>query len=495
MRLVELPQYPSDATKYGAKAANLAVLRTAGLRIPPTWVVQGLPSKTLPMRAPSEVAIVVQALLKRYGSVIVRSSASIEDGSIASFAGQFASFRASSAKRVWEAICECIRSQTARKTLAYAGALRVEAGNLVPGVIVQPFIEPTFAGVGFTQGDEIVVIESVRGHSELLVAGLVTPERYVLRDGDLNITPADQQLFAFAFGGPAFPADLVESPFSLAEAYIVEADALAGVVYASIPDLVGRPVLSTRQADELRALLLRTRSAFGQDVDVEWVFSEGFTLVQARPATRPPLTLYESVATNTSVDEGQCASPGEAEAPAFVSTAHELTNDLPTGHILVTQATSPEHTPALLRAAGVVAEQGGLLSHTAIVCRELGIPCIVGRRHATREVRTGERVRLVADQCLLAHSDVSVRAAPAVGTTPPGRLVQLVTDANRVGREGDSLLLSSIAHADAATLNPQTRRLTLANRTLMCSIEPGYSHPMPEARLVLHDHRAYLEVL
>ena len=44
--------------------------------------------------------------------------------------------------------------------------------------------------------------------------------------------------------------------------------------------------------------------------------------------------------------------------------------------------------------AGLVADIGGIMSHTAVVARELGMPCVVNTKHATRLLRTGDRIRV-----------------------------------------------------------------------------------------------------
>jgi pyruvate,water dikinase len=61
--------------------------------------------------------------------------------------------------------------------------------------------------------------------------------------------------------------------------------------------------------------------------------------------------------------------------------------------------TTPEWLPAMRRARGFVTTVGGVLCHTALVARELGVPCIVGARFAEGEVTyrlAGRRVRLEA---------------------------------------------------------------------------------------------------
>jgi len=45
-------------------------------------------------------------------------------------------------------------------------------------------------------------------------------------------------------------------------------------------------------------------------------------------------------------------------------------------------------------AAGVIAERGSLLSHSAIVAREMGVPCVVSLKGVTQWLKTGDTVRL-----------------------------------------------------------------------------------------------------
>lgn len=59
------------------------------------------------------------------------------------------------------------------------------------------------------------------------------------------------------------------------------------------------------------------------------------------------------------------------------------------GEILVGHSTDPSWTPLFLTVAGIVMEQGGPLSHAAIVAREFGVPAVLNVRGATRRIRTG----------------------------------------------------------------------------------------------------------
>jgi len=72
-------------------------------------------------------------------------------------------------------------------------------------------------------------------------------------------------------------------------------------------------------------------------------------------------------------------------------------NDWPSDTILVTKATDPGWTPILTRVKGVVVERGGILSHCAIVAREMSLPAL-NLGHATHTFKDGDLVFLDADK-------------------------------------------------------------------------------------------------
>jgi len=81
----------------------------------------------------------------------------------------------------------------------------------------------------------------------------------------------------------------------------------------------------------------------------------------------------------------------------IINTAGEM-KKMKKGDILVSQATSPELLPAMKMAAAILTNEGGITSHAAIVARELGIPCIVGVKIATKVLHDGDLVEVDADK-------------------------------------------------------------------------------------------------
>jgi pyruvate,water dikinase len=95
--------------------------------------------------------------------------------------------------------------------------------------------------------------------------------------------------------------------------------------------------------------------------------------------------------------EGIASSPGSVTGPARVVTRAGEESVGP-GEILVAPFTDPGWTPYIVNAAGIVMDQGGLLSHGSIIAREYGIPAVVNVGPATKVVKTGQMLRVDGDR-------------------------------------------------------------------------------------------------
>jgi pyruvate,water dikinase len=88
------------------------------------------------------------------------------------------------------------------------------------------------------------------------------------------------------------------------------------------------------------------------------------------------------------------ASPGSVQGRVRLLRSERDLGELEPGEVLVCSITAPSWGPAFSVAAGVVTDIGGMMSHAAIVCREYGLPAVVGTGFATARLRTGDLVRL-----------------------------------------------------------------------------------------------------
>jgi rifampicin phosphotransferase len=94
---------------------------------------------------------------------------------------------------------------------------------------------------------------------------------------------------------------------------------------------------------------------------------------------------------------GLAASRGVYEGTARLVTGPAEFNRIVQGDVLVTVSTSEAFNILLPLLGAVVTDSGGLLSHSAIVAREYGIPGVVGTREATDRIADGARVRVDGD--------------------------------------------------------------------------------------------------
>jgi pyruvate,water dikinase len=114
-----------------------------------------------------------------------------------------------------------------------------------------------------------------------------------------------------------------------------------------------------------------------------------YDALHAAPGVAPPA----GAPGDARVLRGLGCSPGVAEGPVRVVTSPD--DDLAlAGHMLVAPRTDPGWAPLFPSAAAVVVERGSLLSHSAVLARELGLPAVVGIPGVVAALRDGERVRV-----------------------------------------------------------------------------------------------------
>ncbi len=128
------------------------------------------------------------------------------------------------------------------------------------------------------------------------------------------------------------------------------------------------------------------------------VIQEPFTVV-LWGITNDSLKAWSKVRDAKNLDDikaftGFAASPGIAEGKARVCRGADEIRTLEHGEILVAPTTSPTWAPAFAKIKACVTDVGGVMCHAAIVCREYGMPSVVGTGHATAIVKTGQMIRV-----------------------------------------------------------------------------------------------------
>lgn len=255
-----------QADLFGGKAVQLGAALRAGLPVPDGFAVS--------WDVVNAVASMGRSALDAPPDVwpepcAVRSSAVDEDSAEASFAGAHLSvLGVSGDTAVIEAITAVRASGQDAGAQAYRARLGLDACARV-GVVVQALVDSDVAGVMFTRnpltGAEERVIEASWGLGEIVVAGLVTPDRYVLSpSGELleqGIGEKDLAIRRTPGGGT------------------IEEDVA--------PELVDVPCLHAPQLAALHELAVACDQVFGTTAhDIEFAFRNGVVhLLQRRPIT------------------------------------------------------------------------------------------------------------------------------------------------------------------------------------------------------------------
>lgn len=115
---------------------------------------------------------------------------------------------------------------------------------------------------------------------------------------------------------------------------------------------------------------------------------------------------FEKLEKNKNTDKvlqikGNGASPGKVRGVVKVCRGEQELIKMQEGDILVACMTQPEFLPAMKKAKAVITDEGGLTCHAAIVARELGIPCIIGTKFATKVLKDGDVVEVDANNGII----------------------------------------------------------------------------------------------
>ena len=309
--------------------------------------------------------------------VAVRSSATGEDGRDASFAGMNATItNVTGDDGLIDAVQRCWASLFSPRVITYR-ANRGFAADPAMAVVVQLMIAAEQAGVAFTADPSTgavdrVVIEAAFGQGEVVVSGRVEPDTYVVAKDSLSVLDARIGRKTFKIvRGPDGRDRTVELNQAAAESRVLDDSALRRIA----------------------SLAIATERHNGGPQDVEWAISAGKTwLVQARPITTHGNAVTADTDQTAVLARGLPAAPGVASGLVRVLLTPDLGDCLADGEILVAPMTNPDWLPTIRRAAAIVTDSGGMTCHAAIVAREVGVPCIVGARTATTDLRDGTMV-------------------------------------------------------------------------------------------------------
>ena len=173
MNIYQLGQLPEKIYRsVGGKAKGLDMLVRHGFTVPKGFVITNTDQI-------DEEAIYQAFDAMKAEKVSVRSSASNEDQSSASNAGQYETCLFVDRSHLMESVKKCLESLNSRRVEDYARHFELKQGTM--NIVVQEMIDSDKAGVLFTAGPNngsAILIEAVSGQGENLVSGQVTAHRY-----------------------------------------------------------------------------------------------------------------------------------------------------------------------------------------------------------------------------------------------------------------------------------------------------------------------------
>lgn len=91
---------------------------------------------------------------------------------------------------------------------------------------------------------------------------------------------------------------------------------------------------------------------------------------------------------------GLAASKGIYKGRAKIVRSIADFDEVKSGDVLVVHSSSPAWTVPMLKSGALISELGGIICHTAIVAREMGISCVVGVENVLEEIKDNDVVKV-----------------------------------------------------------------------------------------------------
>ncbi len=125
---------------------------------------------------------------------------------------------------------------------------------------------------------------------------------------------------------------------------------------------------------------------------------KGYEMISGKIAKEIHDKIFIEKPKNIREFKGMTASTGKARGKVkIIKKIYDMIN-MKKGNVLVSSMTRPEMIVAMKKAAAIVTDEGGVTSHAAVVSRELGIPCIIGTKIATKVLKDGDLVEVDANK-------------------------------------------------------------------------------------------------
>jgi len=201
--------------------------------------------------------------------VAVRSSATAEDSSTASWAGELESYLNTTEKTLLGNVKKCWASLFTPRAIVYRNEKGMRKSHVSVAVVIQKMVQSEVSGIAFTvhpvtRDTNQMIIEACWGLGEYIVGGVVTPDSYIIdkRDGTVIDANVSEQEFMLARGEKGNERTKVSA------------------------EKFAKQKVAGDQLKEIADICLRIEQHYGFPCDIEWAMEAGtFYVVQSRPIT------------------------------------------------------------------------------------------------------------------------------------------------------------------------------------------------------------------
>lgn len=228
--------------------------------------------QTMPEDLTEEILKAFDELGAQY--VAVRSSATAEDGAVASWAGELDTFLNTNRDNVVEKVKECWSSLFTPRAIFYRHEKDLIDAHVAVAVVIQKMIQSEISGIAFTvhpvtEDYNQMIIEAGFGLGEAIVSGQVTPDSYVVTKDDMNIMDIN-------VGHQTRKLERVKDIKENEDAN----------VWIDLNSEGEKQKLNEKQIIEVAEVCKRIEGHYDFPCDIEWAIADGdIYITQSRPIT------------------------------------------------------------------------------------------------------------------------------------------------------------------------------------------------------------------
>ncbi|PJA47279.1 hypothetical protein CO172_02320 [Candidatus Uhrbacteria bacterium CG_4_9_14_3_um_filter_36_7] len=221
---------------------------------------------------PKNIEEEIMNSFKELGSefVAVRSSATAEDSSTASWAGELESFLNTTEKTILDNVKNCWASLFTPRAVVYRNEKGMRKSYVSVAVVIQKMVNSEISGICFTvhpvtKDQNQMIIESCWGLGEYIVGGVVTPDSYIINKSDITI---------------------LDIRVSEQEIMLIRKEEGGNEQAQVSKDKQNQQKLNQSEIFELAKICQNIEKHYGFPCDIEWARESGiFYVVQSRPVT------------------------------------------------------------------------------------------------------------------------------------------------------------------------------------------------------------------